>query len=166
MVEDLLPSLQLRPPSIEEQQLGQQLFIDSRWSQFSALPSAQARALLVQQYQLQQASYRQHYPTAIQLTIDWQQQAVGQLWLAWLPTSELPSRLHLIDLVIDPRWRQQGVATAVLYQLQQQATQAKVPLQLWVNQQNSPALRLYHKLGFVCIESTACDCLLSWSSFP
>ncbi len=156
--QQLTAELALWPATDTEQALGLQLFADSRpFLTQLPLPAAQLELLLRQQYQLQQISYRQHYPTAWRWTIGWQGEAAGQLWL-----DQNAERLHLIDITLLRPYQARGVGTQVLQWLQQQALLQKIPLQLWVENQNSGALRLYQRLGFAEQQSTDSHRLLAW----
>lgn len=155
----LTPGLALWPSTAAEQALGFQLFADNRpFLTQLPLPAAQLALLLHQQYQLQQISYQQHYPSAQLWTIGWQQQAIGQLRL-----EQNTERLHLIDITLMRAYQARGFGTQVLHWLQQQAQLQQTPLQLWVDNQSSGALQWYQRLGFTQQGKTASHLFFCWA---
>ncbi len=59
--------------------------------------------------------------------------------------------LHLVDVVLAPRYRNRGIGTAILEALIDEAQTVQLPVRLVVAAGNERALRLYLRLGFVPI---------------
>ena len=79
----------------------------------------------------------------------------------YLKIRELSEVIHLDKLVIDPRFQNQGVGTAVLRQLKARAAAKGVPLRLQTHLQNR-ALGLYEREGFRRYGETATHVLMEW----
>jgi len=61
----------------------------------------------------------------------------------------LTDEMHIMKLAVDPRWRQRGMATALLEAAQREATRRRAALMLLeVRPSNQAAIRFYRKAGF------------------
>lgn len=107
------------------------------------LPSEVVETMLEQQYRLQQASYREQYPSANTYILFYHQQAVGKIML---DISEY--RIHLIDFIIIPSMRGRGLGSAVLAFIKQEAMKRCLPVGLSVERENTRAKKLYLQQGF------------------
>lgn len=107
--------------------------------ELAMLPDGLADLLIAQQQQLQEAGYRNTFPTARHLVVE-----VGGTPAGKLVLDEQPQRLHVIDIAVAPSFRRQGVARAVLRHLQRQERD----IVLSVAHDNLAARRLYDTLGF------------------
>lgn len=87
------------------------------------LPREVVDTMLAQQYQLQQASYREQYPNANTYILFYHQQAVGKVML---DISE--HRVHLIDLIVIHSMRGQGFGSAILAFIKQRRQYVIYPL--------------------------------------
>jgi ribosomal protein S18 acetylase RimI-like enzyme len=108
------------------------------------LPNTTVDMLLLQQYRLQQMSYKSHYPSARDYILRLQTQVIGKLTLV-----TNPQYLHLVDFVIAPDIRGKGFGSAVLVALKHDAKTLQVPIRLSVALDNPRAEALYLKLGFI-----------------
>jgi len=62
---------------------------------------------------------------------------------------EVPGRMHLVSMWVDPRYRRRGVARALVDQAVRWAAERRArEVILWVADQNTAAHRLYERLGF------------------
>lgn len=107
------------------------------------LPREVVDTMLAQQYQLQQASYREQYPNANTYILFYHQQAVGKVML---DTSEY--RVHIIDLIVINSMRGQGFGSAILAFIKQEAAIRNLPVGLSVEKENARAKKLYLQHGF------------------
>ena len=71
--------------------------------------------------------------------------------------------VHVFQLVIHPRWQNQGIGTAFLKQVMDSAAQKGLPVRLGTFHRNR-ALKLYQRLGFREIGRTDIHILLEWST--
>jgi ribosomal protein S18 acetylase RimI-like enzyme len=122
-----------------------ELFYSTRCDFYQlGLPQMTVDMLLQQQYQLQQMSYKSHYPNAKDYILCQQSQVIGKLTLA-----VNPEYLHLVDLVLTPEIRGKGLGTAVLEALKQDAIVQRADIRLSVALDNPRAKALYLKEGFI-----------------
>jgi ribosomal protein S18 acetylase RimI-like enzyme len=85
------------------------------------------------------------------------QQPAGRLYVArW------PEEIRIVDIALLPQYRNAGVGTTLLQELQVEAVQAGKPLRIHVEQFN-PALGLYRRLGFRVIEDRGVYFLMEWT---
>jgi ribosomal protein S18 acetylase RimI-like enzyme len=97
--------------------------------------------LLSMQYMAQQQACRQEFPNAEHKIIHKNGQAVG-----WLTTS-INSQIHIINLIIHKDFRNQGVGTAILKQILEDAGRQQKKVTMLADR-NNPAIQLYLRLGF------------------
>ncbi|MDT3307456.1 GNAT family N-acetyltransferase [Shewanella vaxholmensis] len=107
------------------------------------LPREVVDTMLAQQYQLQQASYREQYPNANTYILFYQQQTIGKVML---DISEY--RIHLIDFIIIPSMQGRGFGSAILAAIKQEAMKRHLPVGLSVESENTQAKKLYLQHGF------------------
>jgi ribosomal protein S18 acetylase RimI-like enzyme len=81
---------------------------------------------------------------------------------ARIVTNRPGDAVHIVDQALLPRFRNQGLGSAVMTTLIDEARAAQIPLRLQVASNNEPALRLYLRLGLVQIEATATHLELEW----
>jgi ribosomal protein S18 acetylase RimI-like enzyme len=108
----------------------------------------QQRAFVTMQFRAQQAGYRHQYPQAQQQIILWRETAVGR-WI--LNHSE--SEILLVDISLLPEYRGQGIGTALLEGLLNQARLEQKSVRLHVLKSNR-AKNLYYRIGFVNTKQT------------
>lgn len=134
--------LQLRPADARDEAFFELLYHSTR-EDLQALGSA-ADTLIRMQYQAKTQSYRQIYPHAIELVLERDQKAIGQVTL-----NDDQHNLRLIELSLLPEERRKGLGKTLLKTLQQYATYKATPIMLTVNQNNQVAKGLYSTLGFI-----------------
>ena len=121
---------------------------------------AQKDAFVRQQFAAQHAWYTQQYDKASFDVIVVDGQPAGRLYVArWR------EEIRIMDIALLPRHRGQGVGSSLLGTLMTEAAEAAKPLTIHVERYN-PALRLYHRLGFVPVEDKGVYLLLRWSPSP
>jgi len=137
-------NLTLRPATADDRPFLLQLFASSRpvFSQMG-LPEALAAHLAEQQFQLQQASYRQQALGAEVFIVLLHNTPAGQLTV-----NHSSHDIRLMDLSIVQQHQGQGYGTALIKALQALAGKQQLPLKLSVDHANQRALALYLKLGF------------------
>ena len=63
--------------------------------------------------------------------------------------SDVPGRMHLVSMWVDPGYRRRGVARALVAQAVRWAAERRArEVSLWVADHNTAARRLYEQLGF------------------
>jgi ribosomal protein S18 acetylase RimI-like enzyme len=109
--------------------------------------SAEQKAAFVQQqFEAQDAYYREHYDPATFDVIEVGGEAAGRLYVArW------EDEIRIIDIALMPEYRGRGIGTALLRELLAEAAADGKRLSIHVELHN-PARRLYERLGFVPVE--------------
>lgn len=106
------------------------------------LPAETRLPLVELQFQAQRQAYAAHYPRTRQEIVEVDAAVIGQLL-----TAEQADELVLVDFSLLPRWRGQGIGSALLQILQTRAQTAGRGIRLQVTRDN-PAIRLYSRHGF------------------
>jgi len=121
------------------------VFSSTRMQEFisAGMSVEQAEALLVSQFSIQHAYYRQHYPHGrfdiiMQGTSD-----IGRLYHDWHGDT-----VQLIDIALLPAYRGAGIGTRLLRAIVSEAAGKRMPMRLYVEFDN-PVRKLYRTLGFV-----------------
>ncbi len=128
------------------------LFCDSRADEWEQLHlDATIRGQLMHlQFEAQTASYRTGFPAARFDIVELADEPIGRIVI-----DRPGNMLHLVDIVLAPRYRNRGIGTAILEALIEEARAAQLPVRLAVAASNASALRLYLRLGFISIGAAA-----------
>ncbi len=135
----------------EDAQFRFRLFCQSRPAAFSALPlpPAAMEQLMRFQFQAQTTSYRAQFPGAQFDIIELDGRPVGRIIV-----DRSDARLLIVDQAIVLELRNNGLGTAIMRSVMDEAAAAALPVRLHVASDNDPSLRLYLRLGFVPIPSS------------
>ena len=117
--------------------------------------SAEQKAAFVQQqFEAQDAYYREHYHPATFDVIEADGEQVGRLYVArW------EDEIRIIDISLLPEHRGRGTGTALLRDLLDEGARSGKRVSIHV-EKNNPALRLYERLSFVPVEDQGVYLLL------
>ena len=105
------------------------------------------RAFLRGQFELQWTHYRQHYPGAEWLLIEYGAEAIGRVYV-----DASHREVRLMDIALRAEHRSHGIGTAIVTSLLRYADALALPTTLHVEPFN-PATRLYERLGFATHET-------------
>ena len=135
------------------------IYASTRTEELAPLPwsNADKSAFLDMQFRAQHAHYQQCYPDADWLIITHGGEDIGRLYL-----ERLPEQHRIIDIAFLPQHRGRGLGAALLRDLLDEASAAGRQIEIHVEKQN-PAMRLYHRLGFVTEEDKGIYDLMRWS---
>lgn len=148
----------LRKTTEQDQVFLKTLFCATREYLFSLpLPKAQLDFLVQQQFLLQQTSYMEQFPQALNCIIEHNGLPVGKLVLA-----ETDQNVHIVDLALIPQQRGQGYGTGLLRQLQKHVGAENRMISLSVDLQNFHAQRFYRALGFKSVATSATHESMCW----
>jgi ribosomal protein S18 acetylase RimI-like enzyme len=153
--------MQYRAAQPEDEAFVRMLFVEQAAGLLTAagLGEEQSMALAEMQYRGRQVSWAARYPRAENLIVcDGAGHPVGRLLL-----HRLPQQWRIVDLVIRPDLRQQGLGEQVLADCQRQATEARVALALQVVPYN-PARRLYERMHFCAVHEDAVEVEMIWNA--
>lgn len=117
-------------------------------------PAEQKEAFVRQQFEAQHAWYQENYAGASFDVIEVDGEPAGRLYVArW------ENEVRIVDVSLLPEHRGRGLGGALLAELFAEADAAGKPVSVHVERFN-PALRLYHRLGFVFREDKGVYLLL------
>jgi GNAT superfamily N-acetyltransferase len=120
-------------------------------------PETQKAAFLQMQFDAQHAHYRQHYHGTDWLVILRDGEPVGRLYLArWRHEH------RIVDIALLPAHRGEGLGTALLRDLLDEAAAAGKDVTIHVEKFN-PARTLYARLGFVPVGEEGVYDLMRWA---
>jgi ribosomal protein S18 acetylase RimI-like enzyme len=134
----------LRPAGAADRELLFAVYASTRAEELAAVPWAPGAkdAFLRQQFEAQDAHYRQHYEGAAFLVIEVAGEAVGRLYVArW------PREIRIMDVALLPAHRRRGLGRAILAELLAEGDATGKVVSIHVERHN-PALGLYERLGF------------------
>jgi ribosomal protein S18 acetylase RimI-like enzyme len=119
---------------------------------------AQKASFLQSQFNAQHTHYQKHYTGSHFLVIERAGIMIGRLYLArW-------SEEHrIVDIALLPEHRGQGIGTALLNDLLEEAARAGKAVSIHVEKFN-PAMSLYRRLGFVAAGEEGAYDLMRWNS--
>lgn len=134
----------LRPARPEDHELLFSVYASTRAEELAVVSwtSEQMEAFLRQQFEAQDAHYRQNYDGAAFLVIEASGEAAGRLYVArW------PREIRIMDIALLPAYRRHGLGTAILADLLAEGDTTGKVVSIHVERHN-PALGLYERLGF------------------
>jgi GNAT superfamily N-acetyltransferase len=148
----------LRPETEADIPFLLQLYASTREAELAQAPwsAEQKAAFLAQQFQAQRQHYRNYIDPCAFDVIERNGEPAGRLYL-----QVLPSCLHVVDIALLPAWRGHGVGAAILEALQAAGRAGGRSVSTFVEKFN-PALRLYHRLGFVEIADNGVYLEMVW----
>ncbi|WP_162009972.1 GNAT family N-acetyltransferase [Paenibacillus xylanilyticus] len=117
---------------------------------------AEQEQFLHMQWRAQTMSYAASYPGANRMIVRKNGVPVGQMYVF-----EKGSEWVLIDISLLPEYRNQGIGTSLILDLQHQANRAGARIHLSVLPMNR-ATNLYQKLDFFPVHSTGLHQLMEW----
>ncbi len=116
----------------------------------------QKAAFVDHQFRAQHAHYQKYYPEADWLVMSHAGEDVGRLYIERWPTQH-----RLIDITFLPEHRGQGFGEALLRDLMEEAAAVNKAVSIHVEKFN-PAMGLYRRLGFTCVEDKGVYDLMHW----
>jgi ribosomal protein S18 acetylase RimI-like enzyme len=109
----------------------------------SAWPEPMRSHLLGVQYAGRRQSHRVNYPASVSHVIEADGTDAG-----WLVLHTMPDEVRVVDIMVLPALRGQGIGMAVLRGILASAAASGKPVRLNVYITNHAAIRLYERLGF------------------
>lgn len=153
--------LQLRSANAGDLPFLRDLYASSRATELSCMPwpDEAKRAFCDSQFELQHRHYVTHSAPGAFTIVMHDSDPIGRLYLHWTSTE-----LHIVDILLLPAARGQGIGSALLRWLQSMAQQARVSsLGLHVEQRNTAAYRLYQRMGFTMLGVHGMHVRMAWS---
>ncbi|MFM2480628.1 GNAT family N-acetyltransferase [Celerinatantimonas sp. YJH-8] len=148
MKRPVLTDIQLRVMQPQDLPLSFNIYISTRLDemQLSGWSDQEIHQFLDAQAQTQHHYYMQHYQQAKYYIIEYAQHDVGRLYI-----DDLGPEIRIVDIALLPDFRNLGIGTTLIRQLQQQGQRQHLDVSIHV-EQNNPAMRLYQRLGFELVE--------------
>lgn len=152
-------SLTLRPERQDDQAFRYRLFCRSRPPEWDIVQlDPQVREQLMQhQFDAQTKGYLAQFPKARFDIIELDGEPIGRIVV-----DRPDDMMHIVDQAIVPHLRSNGIGTAIMRTLMDEALNRAIPVRLMVGSSNDPSLRLYLRLGFVPIATTPMYIELEW----
>ena len=151
--------LTFRPITESDMAFLARLYASTRADELSAVPwsDAEKAAFCDMQFQAQHAHYQNTYAGAYWLLIRRGEEAIGRLYIVrW-------AREHrIIDIAFLPEHRRQGLGSALMQDLLEEAAAAGKAASIHVEKFN-PALSLYRRLGFSKVGEHGVYDLMQWT---
>lgn len=117
----------------------------------------QKSAFVQMQFTAQHRYYHEHFADAAFQIVECEGIPAGRLYVArW------PSEVRIIDIALLPRFRNRGIGSGLLGQLQREAADTGNRLSIHVERMN-PALNLYTRLGFQVTADQGVYLLMEWT---
>jgi ribosomal protein S18 acetylase RimI-like enzyme len=150
----------LRPATEADCDFLQTLYASTRAEELAVTDwsEEQKAAFCRQQFDAQDAHYREHYPTAAFSIVERDGAAIGRLYV-----DRWTREIRIMDIALLPEHRGAGLGTGLLRGLMEEAAAAGKALSIHVEKFN-PALRLYDRLGFRVKEDKGVYLLMEWTA--
>jgi ribosomal protein S18 acetylase RimI-like enzyme len=149
-------TLCLRPEREDDQAFRVRLFGDSR-PDLALLPATARQQIMTLQFRAQTLSYGAQFPQARHDIIELDGVAIGRIVV-----DRSAAAIRIVDQALAPQSRNLGIGSAIMRALMQEAARTRLPLRLHVASSNDAARRLYARLGFVPVDTSATHVELEW----
>lgn len=148
-----------RPVVPDDGPLLLEIYASTRLEELAAVPwdDAQKAAFLRQQFEAQHRQYQEGYPDASFDVVLVDGVPAGRLYVACGA-----DELRIVDVAILPAFRNRGIGTMLIAEIQADAIRAGKAVRIHVERFN-PALRLYARLGFAPIADRGVYLFLEWT---
>ena len=148
----------LRPALPEDEPLLLEIYASTRADELSLVPwtEEEKHAFVQMQFTAQHQHYTQHYPAAQWLIITTEAVPSGRLIV-----DRAGAEILLMDIALLPPYRSQGIGTALMRDLLDEAQRTDRPVRLHVEFFN-PAKRLYERFGFTTIGESGIYFEMEW----
>lgn len=153
-----LDSIALRPVCDEDVDFLRDLYACTRDEELTraGLDPAQCKAFTDMQFAAQSADYRRRYPNGNHDIILLGEKPIGRLYVG-----RSDAEIRILDVTILPDHRGAGLGSYLLGQLLDEARESSRRIQIYLDN-DSPAVRLFERLGFVRIERQDLISLYEW----
>jgi GNAT superfamily N-acetyltransferase len=96
------------------------------------------------QLRAQRREWQAAFPDSIDEIVLLDGRPIGRLWVAWLPEACV-----LVDMILVPKHRRDGIGTRIIENVLAEADRREVPTRLTVTRENGASLAFCARLGFV-----------------
>jgi ribosomal protein S18 acetylase RimI-like enzyme len=150
----------LRPVTEADRDFVLTVYASTRAAEMAMVPwtAEQKDAFVKSQFAAQTHHYAAEYPQATHEIICYDGVAAGRLYL-----DRRAQELHVLDVTIQPQFRNTGIGSFVLRQILDEARGGGKIVTIYVESFN-PSFNLFRKLGFQLSSQDGFQCFLSWSA--
>ncbi|HEY3332108.1 MAG TPA: GNAT family N-acetyltransferase [Capsulimonadaceae bacterium] len=150
--------IQLRPATDADLAFLRSLYASTREAEMALVPWSdyQKAQFVEQQFFAQHSGYHQTYPNAQYSVIVFDGSDIGRLYV-----DRNDDEILLMEVTLVVEKRNQGIGSALLATLINEARATSKPIRLHVEDDN-PAVRLYERHGFRTIERAPIYTLMEW----
>ena len=154
-----VPAVKLRSVEPDDEPFLFRVYASTRAAEMAAWgwDQAQQEAFLRMQFLTQQLSYRAQFPGADHRIIMVEDQPAGRILVA-----RTDKEILLVDIALLAEYRNAGIGTGLIRDLQAEAARAGAPVHLHVLKTNPAAARLYERLGFQATEDDGVYLQMKW----
>lgn len=151
--------IKLRPAGIEDTPFLFAVYASTRAEELAVLDltAEQKQQFLEMQFRAQNADYRRRFPNSTHDLILYEGVPAGRVYVA-----RNEQEIRLLDITLLPQYRNKGIGSVILKKLIAEAEQNGKPLSHTVIKFNTPAIRLYQRLGFVIKGEAGHHWLMVW----
>lgn len=111
---------------------------------YAELPDKLRQHVLQTQFVIKEQAYAQMYPLGENCIVEFNHNPVGRFFV-----NIAPDEIRLVDIIIHPSSRNQGIGSSLLQLLLSRGDTKKTPIRLKVAVDNVAAQHLYQKHGFI-----------------
>ncbi len=149
---------QLRAAVPDDRTFQKQLYTTTREDEMNAaqFPPEMRETFISMQFHAQTTHYTQHYPAAQWSIIECEGVRVGRIIV-----HRADDHLNILDIALMPEFRGRGIGTALLERIFDEARSKQLPVRLMALT-GERAIKLYHRLGFVDVQSDVFHTKLVW----
>ena len=156
---DLATLISTRPVTPSDEVFLLEVYQSSRGDDLRGLGWEEDRInqFLEMQYEAQRTFYQSDYKHATDEVVLFDDKPIGRLTV-----ESRPHEIRCVDLALLPDYRERGVGTILIRQLQKRGTADRKPLRLQVIRFNR-AVGLFERLGFVRTSETGTHFQMEWN---
>jgi ribosomal protein S18 acetylase RimI-like enzyme len=139
-----------------------QLYASTREAELSPVPWTfeRKRRFIEQQFAAQKAHYEAHYPGCAFLVVELEGRPIGRLYV-----HRGVEDIRIVDITLAPGERGRGIGGMLVAELLAEGRTTARTVSIHVEQDN-PAMRLYHRLGFRHVDTYGIYHLMEWRAAP
>ena len=152
-------SVKLRPTRPEDDAFLFEVYASTREDELNHLGWDKTRkaSFLKMQFDAQHRYYRSQFPDADFNVVLHKNKRIGRLYI-----HRRANEIRIVDIALLSEHQSEGIGTALLRGLMEEATREKKPIRIHV-EKFSPALGLYKRLGFVDRGDTGVYFVMEWN---
>jgi ribosomal protein S18 acetylase RimI-like enzyme len=150
-------AITLRPVQPKDHDFLFRVYRSTRLQEVAAwgLSATDGEAFIRQQFAARQQHYGLHYAGAEWMIIQFDAAGVGQMIAQWSK-----DELLLVDIALLPDYRNRGIGSHIMRDLQKQAAEKALPIRLHALGEGE--IRFYERLGFRGVRTKGPHLLMEW----